>query len=144
MRTQRQIAPSRKRRQGGNTMVETALVFTVFAMLMFGTVEFGRAMFAYNQLAYLAEEGARYASTRGLTVPVAQQATSTSVSSIVTGLAVGIPVSQLTVTTTWQGTPGTVGQWVRVKVSYPFTFVAPYMPYNSLTMQSTAQNTVLR
>jgi Flp pilus assembly protein TadG len=144
MRIQKQVSAARRLRQRGSSMVETALTVSIFLMFMFGTVEFGRAMFVHNQLAFLAEEGARYASTRGLTVPSAQQASASNVSTIVKNMAVAIPTANMTVTTTWQGTQGTVGQWVKVQVSYPFTFIGPYMPYSNINLSSTAQTTVLR
>src|ERR1044072_3634877 len=46
----------------GATLVEFAIVVTVFLTVMFGVVEFGRALFVHNALADAARRGARYAT----------------------------------------------------------------------------------
>jgi Flp pilus assembly protein TadG len=55
--------PSRRRR--GVHLVECALVFPIFMTLVVGMVVLGMAVFRYQQVAYLAREGARWASVRG-------------------------------------------------------------------------------
>lgn len=125
--------------QRGSAMVEGALTLTVTLMLILGVIEFGRATFAYNQLAYLAQDGARFASLHGSTalVPV----TADDISTYLQGNAVGI--GSATVTTTWQGNSNVPGNWVRVQVSYPISFIAPYMP-SALNLAASAQLPVLR
>lgn len=60
-------ARNRAKREKGSAILEGALTLTVTLMMLFGIIEFGRATFAYNQVAYLAQDGARYASVRGST-----------------------------------------------------------------------------
>jgi Flp pilus assembly protein TadG len=51
--------PTRKRLRA-QTIVEFALILPIFLLLVAGTIEFGRALFAYAQLLQAAQEGARY------------------------------------------------------------------------------------
>jgi Flp pilus assembly protein TadG len=45
----------------GSTLVEYAIAATVFMTVMFGVIEFGRALWVHNALADAARRGARYA-----------------------------------------------------------------------------------
>ena len=47
--------------ESGSTLVEYAIGATVFVMAVFGTLEFGRALWAHNALVDAARQGARYA-----------------------------------------------------------------------------------
>src|SRR5258705_3749290 len=47
--------------QAGTSMAEFALVASVFMMIIFGIIEFGRMLYTYNALADAARRGARYA-----------------------------------------------------------------------------------
>ena len=47
--------------QRGQSMVEFALAALVFLLIIFGTVDFGRAVYEYNIIASSAREGARLA-----------------------------------------------------------------------------------
>lgn len=49
------------RGQAGQSMVEFALVAMTFFIIIFGVIDFGRAVFQYNLLASSAREGARVA-----------------------------------------------------------------------------------
>jgi Flp pilus assembly protein TadG len=45
----------------GSTLVEYSIAATVFVMVVFGVLEFGRALWAHNALSDAARRGARYA-----------------------------------------------------------------------------------
>src|SRR5438105_1276453 len=49
----------------GETLIEFALSFTLFLAILFGAVEFGLAVWRYNMMADLAQEGARWAAVHG-------------------------------------------------------------------------------
>ena len=53
----------RRVRTRGQTMVEFALVAPVFFLLTLGVVDFSRAAWAYNTVAFLARDGARYGTS---------------------------------------------------------------------------------
>ena len=54
-----------RRREGGQGLVEFAVVVPVFLLLCIGTLDIGRAVWANDSLANAAREGARYASVHG-------------------------------------------------------------------------------
>ena len=93
----------------------------MFFMLIFGLIEFGRALFDYSMVSSLAREGVRYASVRGSTSGHA--ATATDISDYVKSKAVGLNVA---VTTTWQP-DNHPGGTVSVQVQYTFRSVAPVL-----------------
>ncbi len=94
----------------GQTMVEFALVFPVFLLLLFGVLDFGRVVYAYNTISNAAREGARAAVILDNTpdqvkTTVVQKAVSLSLTTAnvnVTSRAVGQPV---TVTVDYRFTP---------------------------------------
>lgn len=119
-------------------MVESALAFTTFLFMVFGVMEFGRAVWMYNSLTYLAHEGARYACVRGNSS--GQAATTSDVSAYVKSVAVGVAPSALLVTTTYlpNNNPGSA---VKVTVQYAFSFVAPFIG-TGIPMRGTSQMTI--
>jgi len=132
---------ARRRGQRGSTILESALCFTVFLMIVFGVIDFGRVLFAYNFTAFAAREGSRYAMTHGSTSK--SPATSDTVKTTVTNQAVGLTTSAITVTTTW--TPDkNPGSSVKVKVQYAFNSIVPYFPLSSMNVASTSQMVVLQ
>ena len=50
-----------KNNERGSTLVEFAIGATVFLTVMFGVIEFGRALWVHNALSDAARRGARYA-----------------------------------------------------------------------------------
>lgn len=136
----RQVTKPRRGRQGGNTILEMALGMTVFLMCLFGAMEFGRAVFVYNSLAYLSHQGARWAMVRGSASPT--PATATTVNSYVQGIANGMAPGGITVTTVWA--PSTApGSTVKVTTAFNFDFIAPYMP-GDMTLRSSSTMTILQ
>ena len=55
------MRPLRRRDRRGQGLVEFALVFPVFLLIMFGLFDVGRAVFAFNEITNAAREGARLA-----------------------------------------------------------------------------------
>jgi Flp pilus assembly protein TadG len=53
-----------RRRSRGQSLVEFALVFPLFMLLVFGLVDLGRLVYANNALAEAAREGARWGSVQ--------------------------------------------------------------------------------
>jgi Flp pilus assembly protein TadG len=113
---------SSSRERGAATLVEFAVVSGVLLTLMFGVIDFSRAIYAYHFVSDAAREATRYASVRGSTCntwisacPAANTDVTAYVQSIVssgiyvstvtTGAGAGTPGS-LAVTTTWPGTTG--------------------------------------
>lgn len=141
----------RRSAQRGASLPETAIVMAVLLALLFGIIDFGRAIYTYAFVAQLAREGARWAIVRGNQCTVldhcnAQQA---DVQTYVQSLSEGVTTaSQITANpVTWSNCPSgssghAPGCTVSVTVTYPFKFLLPWMPGGSLStihMSSTSQ-----
>lgn len=148
----------------GDTLVEFAISAIVVFTLLFGVMEFARAMYIYHFVSYAAQAGTRYAIVRGSTWSTACSsstsglaclASSSDVQTYVKGLAPpGIYTSKMTVTPTWPGTAGgssgatcsttknKPGCIVQVVVTYQFSFIAPFMPSSTPTFSATSQQVI--
>src|ERR1041385_8795103 len=49
----------------GQSLVEFALCSIIFLVTLLGTIDFGRALWQYNMVSDLAQEGARWAAVHG-------------------------------------------------------------------------------
>jgi Flp pilus assembly protein TadG len=132
-------------------MVEFAMATTFTLGLVFGILEFGRALYDYHLVASAARLGARYAIVHGATCNVAGcPTTASAVQTYVQGLTPGVDSTQVTVTAlTWASTPVCYtspyqngGCQVTVTVQYPFSFVGLPIQIASFTMSSTSVMTV--
>ena len=99
-----------KRRESGQALVEFALVSIVFFIIVFGTIDVGRAVWNYNTLAQATREGTRYAIVHGAdsTDPsgpgsayYTAPATDTKVTEAVEEFASGLDSSRLTILAEW-------------------------------------------
>lgn len=133
---------ARRRNQRGSSLVEGALVTLGFLAMLLGIMGFSRAVFAYNQMQYVAQEGTRYASVRGSSTG-GNAATTTSVSNYVKGLMIAIDSSQATVTTSWSPN-NNPGGTVTVQVDYNFSAtMIPFVPA-SMTLRGVSKSVVLQ
>jgi Flp pilus assembly protein TadG len=114
----------------GLAAVECALMYPAAILLLMGTILVGLGIFRYQQLQFLAREGARYASVHGPTYasesgqPVASTST---VLSQVQGMAVGLSGLNCTaVTYSSTSLPCTVS----VTLTYTWT---PGQPFSAMT-----------
>lgn len=140
--------------QRGTTLPETVIVIAVALALLFGIIDFGRAIYTYGFVANLARQGARWAIVRGSTCTVLNggcPASATDIQTYVQSLSAGATNSSLisvdtAVANVWPGQDGTGGSsgncprsqakagcLVVVKVTYPFSFILPYMPKGTTT-----------
>lgn len=131
----------------GQAMVEFSMAAFVALILIFGILEFGRALFTYDVVANAARIGARYAIVRGADSCAGNSGctvTTATVQSYVRSESPGVTVASLGVATTWPGnaeclvSPYTApGCPVKVVVTYPFTFLA--FSWAAISMSSTSQ-----
>lgn len=143
-------------RQRGGSLPETAIVLGVLLALLFGIIDFGRAMYTYAFVAQLARQGARWAIVRGSQCTLLDHcgANQSDIQTYVRGLSEGATnPSNISVTSaTWTACPaGTTtgvhapGCVLSVTVTYPFSFMLPYMPggsFATIHMTSSAQMVV--
>jgi Flp pilus assembly protein TadG len=141
---------ARRSRERGTSLVETAIVMAVLLALVFGIIDFGRAMYTYAFVAQLARQGARWSMVRGSQCTLLDHcnATPSEVQSYVQNLSEGMTdPNSIVVNTTWPSCPlGRSGKApgcvVMVNVTYPFQFLLPFMPsahFPTLSMSSTSQ-----
>jgi Flp pilus assembly protein TadG len=137
--TARKAAGSR-RLQSGQSVVEFACAIVAALWLLFGTFEFGRAMYCYYFVCDLAREASRYAAMNGASSP--DPVTASGVQTfVIDELPPGLEASSLVVNTTW--TPNnSIGGVVAVTVQYNFKPVTPFFPDTSLTLSSSSQFTI--
>jgi hypothetical protein len=80
-RSPRFLRALRTRERSGQAILEFAIVSTAFLMIVFGTIDFGRAIYMYSQLQNSVREGARYgkmnpAATNAIEAVVIENASS--------------------------------------------------------------------
>ena len=129
-----------EREQAGQSLAELSIVLVLFLVLLFGIVDAGRLIFAYNAVSAGAREGVRWAVVRGATSPLGT-ATKDDIKAFVQNSTVGTTVD---VDATW--TPDKQpGSTVAVMVTSPFSPIAPFpMVPKTLTLSSTSSMVISR
>ena len=107
-------------------LVEFAIVLPILLLIVFGIVDFGRALYTANNLTSAVREGARLASTQispDATVAAQKTAVSNAVKAYV--VAFGGNAGAPTVSETFSGAPPNMQSITVSIVSYPFTPITP-------------------
>jgi Flp pilus assembly protein TadG len=95
-----------KSRRPGAVLVEAAIVYPVFLLLLVGTIVLGLGVFRYQQVAALAREGSRWASVHGGMYYQENGKKKTTDADIrdkaILPMASGLDSSQLNYTVTWK------------------------------------------
>jgi Flp pilus assembly protein TadG len=165
--------PARPRKSGerGATILEFAITLVFTFVLIFGMIDFARALYSYHYLSNAAREGARFASVRGAACDPAAVAPCSAgpgdIQNFVQQIAPqGIDSASVTINQNGSflypnpnnlpicgTTPNYPGCTVQVQVNYPFNFIFPVSFYNSspvsfqaatINMSSTSQMTISR
>jgi Flp pilus assembly protein TadG len=145
--------PPRKSRQRGTALLEFAFTIVIAFVLIFGIIDFGRALYSYHFVSNAAREATRWASVRGalcsssVTPCPAQPA---DIQAYVMGIVpLGIDKGQITVDPqpanpnglqicgTTSNYPGCA---IQVNVSYNFNFLFPVSFYNSAPVSYNASS----
>ena len=107
-------------------LVEFAIVLPILLLIVFGIVDFGRALYTANNLTSAVREGARLASTQispDATVAAQKTAVANAVKAYV--VAFGGNAGAPTVSETFSGAPPNMQSITVSIVSYPFTPITP-------------------
>jgi hypothetical protein len=139
----------------GSALLEFAFALPLLAMLLFGVIDFGRALYAYHFVSYAAREATRWASVRGNQCTAWAQACPANQADVQNYVAGIVPPGidpgpqALSVTAAWMpppenpascvGSPNARGCAVQVQVNYKFNFVLPFLPTATYSMQSTSE-----
>ena len=129
--------------QRGQTMVEFAVCAVVLLMLLFGIMDFGRMLYAYDFVDNAAREATRYAIVHGNSS--LKPASASDIQAFVSSMALGLNAkacssapTALCATTTW--TPDNKpGSSVQVVVKYNFKPLVPFLPSAMMSLSSTSQ-----
>jgi Flp pilus assembly protein TadG len=122
--------------QRGGTLVEGALVFLVFAILMAGIMELGVVGFAANSVSFAAHRAARFGSLRG--GASGRPASISEIQASATSAAAPLNALNLNVAVAWlpDNQPGSS---VQVTVSYGIRPALLPLSRTILTIQSVAR-----
>jgi Flp pilus assembly protein TadG len=129
-------------RQRGITLVEFALVSSLFFLVLFAIFNVCLLFSTYHSVSYAAREATRWASVRGSTCaptwPSACPASTTDISNYAKNLNIWLNPSALTVTTQWipNNQPGSQ---VNVKIQYGYNFSSPFLTTQLITMSAHSQ-----
>ena len=128
----------------GAAIVEFALAFMLFIVILLTLMEVGRAMWTYATLAHAARQAGRYCMVRGSLYP----AVASELQGIVEKSCLGLDPSSIELETKWKNPDdGTLrasaaaverGDVLEVKVKYPFRLVTGslILPQQSLPMSA--------
>lgn len=147
------MKPVRQRsREKGSAMVEFSLAIITILIVLFGIIDVGRALYAYDWVSDAARRGTRYAMVRGSEcsgLGADCPATAEDIETYVKSLGTGIDTSQVTVTSQCFATssidpspPCAAPAWVKVTVTYHFHLVSPLLPIDPWNMHSASERIV--
>lgn len=141
---------ARGRRQRGSMLVEQALTVLLLVTVMLGTIDFGRALYTYHYVSYIARDATRWASVRSTNSM--NGSSNGQVQAYVSNVSgMGMDPRKITSATTYiappNGTPlcpGGIGNnkpgcIVQVTVNYDYNFFLPFLAGRTFTMSSASQ-----
>ena len=140
---------SRSSRRRGASLVEFALCFTLFFVItVVGTMDLGRAVWAYNIVAHASHQAVRYAIVHGQ--ESLSPASSDDIQAVVEGQTFLLDaMGGVTVTTTWDpyglyaaDAANAPGSTVRVRVEHTFTPLLASILGSDIPLASTAEMTI--
>ena len=109
--------------ESGVAFIEFAFLASIFLILSFSIIDFGRMMWLNNTVEHVAAEGARYAAVRGAgkSSPVNEA----QVTAYVEDRATGVPAADMDINVSWSPNiiPGIPGGSVTVIVTYNYEFI---------------------
>ena len=125
--------------EGGQALVETSLALIVFIIMIFGTIDVGRAVWNYNTLAQATREGTRYAIVHGAdSSDPSGPGDDQDIKDVVGTHGSGLADAALTVTTAWPDGGNSPGSHVTVSSQYTFTPIFNFLGAISINMTSSS------
>ena len=128
----------RRRRTGGQSLVEFALVFPIFIMLLAGMIDFGLGLYSYMTIINAAREGGRLGATNCTATACAGP-----VSARTTANANGLSLDSVTATcyivntaTVEACSASKAGDSVKVDVTYTYRMIWPLTFGTQIPMSS--------
>ena len=140
----------RRRRRGGQTLVEFSLVAVLSVILLLSIVEISRMALVYTTVANAARTGARYAIVHGATRsgtgadgPSGPAQNPPEVVTVIQNFASAglLSTGNLSITVNYPGASNAPGQLVSVTVIYPYDPLTAYFPLR-VRLGSTSQGVI--
>jgi Flp pilus assembly protein TadG len=132
--------------RGGATVLEMALVAPAVLLLLFGMIDLGIAVYAYNTLAEAVRAGTRYAAVHGgrATTPVGPVADDKQIERVVRSYAPGFVASRLRVSSSWPDGDNDPNSHITVSASYDYTpAVTALLGFKTLKLGSTSTMSIV-
>lgn len=133
----RSTFPLRRGSRRGQSAVEMALILPVLLVVLMGIIEFSRALFTRSVLSNAAREGARYGIIHPTWATNADNADPDNIAARTKRLTTGLTQANLSVVVEFPDGSGTVGNRLRVTVSYPFRLILPF-PVSAIVLRSSS------
>jgi len=127
----RRLAGRPRKEEGGQSLVEFALVVPIFLLVLFAIVDFGMAFHAWITVTNSAREGARLGSVRATSGEIEQRVRDTTDTLDQADLSVAV--------TNAEGQPG---ESVVVDVSYSYSLMTPLADLLNLVSGGTIPSTL--
>ena len=127
----RRLAGRPRKEEGGQSLVEFALVVPIFLLVLFAIVDFGMAFHAWITVTNSAREGARLGSVRATSGEIEQRVRDTTDTLDQADLSVAV--------TNAEGQPG---ESVGVDVSYSYSLMTPLADLLNLVSGGTIPSTL--
>jgi Flp pilus assembly protein TadG len=139
----------------GQSLVEFALVLPLFLVLVFGVIDGGRAIFAFNQMSQITRSVARAASTACFQTATPCDTTSGPISTAITDASVGLQAPVAWMVTCVNPATGAVpdqktdfckvGYLVRVRAEQSFALITPVASsFGPVTVGSSTEQEILQ
>ncbi|MFN8629541.1 MAG: TadE/TadG family type IV pilus assembly protein [Chloroflexota bacterium] len=131
----------RRRRSEGQSLVEFALVFPIFILVLAGIIDFGLGMYSYMTIQNASREGARLAvtnCTKTNCLAAIQTRTVANSNGLLAAGNVSVTCYVGQTTTTEACTASTAGDSVKVGVSYNYQMIWPLTFGTQIPMSSSA------
>ena len=106
--------------ESGAAFIEFAILGSIFLVLSFSIIDFGRMMWLNNTMEHVAAEGARYAAVRG--AGKASPVDEDQVTAFVQDRATGVPAADMDIDVTWSPNNNPGGS-VTVIVTYNYEYI---------------------
>ena len=106
--------------ESGVAFIEFAFLASIFLILSFSIIDFGRMMWLNNTMEHVAAEGARYAAVRG--AGKASPVDEAQVTAYVEDRATGVPAADMDINVSWNPNNNPGGS-VTVIVTYNYEYI---------------------
>lgn len=129
------------RNRRGAAAVELSLLFPIFILMVLGTFELGRALYAYHALENAVSEAARFAIVRGAESD--QPATKNDIESIARDALKSVDQANVIINVQFQP-DNSRGSKVRVDSTYTMDLLIPYVNFDGIALNRSAEMFIAR